>query len=415
MIQHSATSKSVISKKAKFNVTSNKRSQPRYTKELSKGTWLCLSFILVLLVGFGSVMGIGPMFSTMMKTAHDLLLNTAFYIMGVAVLAGAISSVFSEFGVTALLNRLISPIMKPLFGLPGASALGLIATFFSDNPAIVPIAQDPAYAKYFKKYQWATMVNFGTTFGMGIIMLGGILGIQGGKFSLSLLIGFICAIIGGLVSTRLLLLIAKKMYGETAIVEDKYLSSKSYDVPAGKRVIRDGNAFQRGLNATFDGGKAGVNLGLSVIPGILIFCTFVMMLTNGPTMVNHHAVYLGHAYEGVGLLPWIGEKISFILHPLFGFNNNDVIGLPLTSLGAVGASLAGAISMANNGLMSAHDMTVYVAMGYCWSGFLATHPSMTDSLKLRDITTKAMATQFLGGIIAGILANYVWIILQSIS
>lgn len=396
-------------------ISTKKHLQTRlYRKEISKGTWWCILFVLLILVVFGSIMGVGPMFSTIMKTAHDLLINTAFYIMGVAVLAGAVSSVFSEFGVTALLNRLISPIMKPLFGLPGASALGLIATFFSDNPAIVPIAQDPAYARYFKKYQWVSMINFGTTFGMGIIIIGGILGIQGGKFSLSLLIGLLCAVVGGLFSTRLLMTMTKKMYGSKIEVNSEYLSSDNVNIPVGKRIIREGNAFQRGLNATFDGGKTGVQLGLSVIPGILIFCTFVMMLTNGPSNVNGHSVYLGKAYEGIGLLPLLGKKLSFIFQPMFGFNNNNVIGLPLTSLGSVGASLAGATSMAGKGLISMHDMAVYVAMGYCWSGFLATHPSIADSMRIREITTKAMMTQFLGGLIAGILANYIWFFLANL-
>ncbi|BDR55981.1 CD0519/CD1768 family membrane protein [Xylocopilactobacillus apis] len=382
--------------------------------DVTKGTWFCIIFVLIIFFGFGSVMGIGPMFSTIMKTAHELLLNVVFYIMGVAVLAGAVSAVFSEFGVTALLNRVISPIMKPIFGLPGAAALGLIATFFSDNPAIVPMSKDQAFARYFKKYQWASLVNFGTTFGMGIVIVGGVLGINSGKYSFSLLIGFICAFIGGIFSTRLLMHFTKKMYGPDAPVDPEILSNdgNNSEIPAGKRVIRTGNPFQRGLNATFDGGKAGVELGMALIPGVIVFCTFVMMLTNGPSIVHGHEVYLGKAYEGVGLLPWIGKKLSFILNPLFGFNHNEVIGLPLTSLGAVGASLAGATSLAANGLMTGHDMAVYIAMGYCWCGFFSTTPSITDSMNLRDITTKAMGTQFLGGIIAGVVANYLWLLIQ---
>ena len=124
-------------------VSLTEENNPLLRKEITKGTFICIAFVVLIAVYFGSVMGVGVMFSVIMKTAHDLLLNTCFYIMGVAVLAGAVSSVFSEFGVTALLNKLISPIMKPLFGLPGASALGAVTCFFSDNPAIVLIAKDP--------------------------------------------------------------------------------------------------------------------------------------------------------------------------------------------------------------------------------------------------------------------------------
>lgn len=375
------------------------------TKDVSIGTFLCLLFIFCLTILFGMKMGIGIMFSVIMKTAHDLLINTAFYIMAVAVLAGAVSSVFSEFGVTALLNKLISPIMKPIFGLPGAASLGAVATFFSDNPAVVPIAKDPSFAKYFKKYQWASLINLGTTFGMGIIIVGSILGIEGGKYTSAVLIGIPCAFIGGIIGNRLMLFYMKRYYGAEEIVGEAFLDGEIDSLPDNTRKIRTGSVFQRGLNATFDGGKNGVDLGLSIIPGILIFCTLVMMLTNGPSIVDGKEVYLGNAYEGIGLLPMIGEKLSIIIHPLFGFENNQVIALPLISLGAVGASLAGASSMANAGNLSIHDMTVYLAIGYCWSGFLSTTACMADAMRLREITTKAMVTQFLGGLIAGILAN----------
>lgn len=380
-------------------------------KDVSAGTFVCIGFVIMIAAYFSSVMGLGVMFSVIMKTAHDLLLNTCLYIMGVAVLAGAVSSVFSEFGVTALLNKVLSPLMKPLFGLPGASALGAVTCYFSDNPAIVLIAKDPGYAKYFKKYQWATMINFGTTFGMGIIITGGILGIQSGKYATSVVVGIVCAIIGGIVSTRLLMLKTKKLYGAEALVTDDYLDAKTEATPPGFRKIREGSLFQRGLNATFDGGKTGVELGLSIIPGILIFTTLVMMLTNGPSVVDGVSMYQGVAYEGTGLLPFLGEKISFILTPLFGFANPEVLGLPLTSLGACGASIAGAKALADQGMLNGHDMAVYFAIAYCWAGFLSTHASMADSMKTRSIVTFAMLTHFIGGIVAGLVANYAYMLI----
>ena len=60
-------------------------------------------------------MGLANMFKTMMATAHDLILNTVVFIMGVAVLASAFAEILSEFGVVALMNRMLSPIIKPLF------------------------------------------------------------------------------------------------------------------------------------------------------------------------------------------------------------------------------------------------------------------------------------------------------------
>ena len=49
------------------------------------------------------------------------------------------------------------------------------------------------------------------------------------------------------------------------------------------RVIRDGSVFQRALDAMLEGGKSGVELGLAIIPGVLVVCTLVMLLTFGPS------------------------------------------------------------------------------------------------------------------------------------
>ena len=52
-------------------------------------------------------MGAVNMVNTMMNTAYRLLQDTVFYIMAIAVLAGEISGLLTEFGVVALINRLI--------------------------------------------------------------------------------------------------------------------------------------------------------------------------------------------------------------------------------------------------------------------------------------------------------------------
>ena len=51
-------------------------------------------FLSILIFGFcyvANIMGAGIMFKVIMNTAHDLLLNTVFLIMAMAVLAGAFS------------------------------------------------------------------------------------------------------------------------------------------------------------------------------------------------------------------------------------------------------------------------------------------------------------------------------------
>lgn len=131
-----------------------------------------------LFTAFSIPMGMANAFGTMMKTAYDLLVNTVLYIMAIAVLMGAISALLSEFGVIDLLNRILSPLMKPIYGLPGAAALGIVTTYLSDNPAILSLANDRGFRKYFKKYQLYPMTNLGTAFGMGLIVSTFMLGLS---------------------------------------------------------------------------------------------------------------------------------------------------------------------------------------------------------------------------------------------
>ena len=94
--------------------------------------------------------------------------------------------------------------------------------------------------------------------------------------------------------------------------------------------------FQRILDSLLDGGRTGVDVGLAIIPGVLIISTLVMMLTFGPSSTG---AYTGAAYEGVELLPWLASKCNFIFEWLFGFNDPHLIAFPITAIGAVGAAL----------------------------------------------------------------------------
>lgn len=96
-------------------------------------------------------------------------------------------------------------------------------------------------------------------------------------------------------------------------------------------------------------------MGLGIIPGVLVICTIVMMLTNGPSA---DGTYTGAAYEGVKLLPWIAEKLNFILKPLFGFSSSAGIAVPVTALGSAGAALGLIPNLLKEGLASTGDLAV---------------------------------------------------------
>ena len=131
----------------------------------------CLLVIGLLFYYLGHEMGAANMLNTVMHTAHDLLLNTVFYLMGICVITGALGRIFVEFGVVKLLENILRPLMKPLFNLPGVASLGAVMTFLSDNPAIISLANDKRFAQYFRKYQYISLTNFGTAFGMGLLVM----------------------------------------------------------------------------------------------------------------------------------------------------------------------------------------------------------------------------------------------------
>ena len=120
-------------------------------------------------------------------------------------------------------------------------------------------------------------------------------------------------------------------------------------------------------------------------------------------------VYTGAAYEGVALLPQIGEKLMFVLNPLFGFTDSQAIAFPITSLGAVGAAMSLVPRFIQEQVITPNDIAVFTAMGMCWSGYLSTHVGMMDALGVRRLSSKAILSHTVGGICAGIAAHFIYL------
>ena len=363
---------------------------------------ICLTIVLILFSGIGWQMGAANMLNTIMKTAHDLLLNTVFYLMGICVITGAIGRLFVEFGVVSMLELLLRPLMRPLFHMPGVASLGAVMTFLSDNPAIISLSQDKRFAGYFKKYQYISLTNFGTAFGMGLFVI--IYMIGQGYFAAPL-IGLFGAFCGCIVSTRMMQHLLVKAHPEFATenaVERSDIEEQQEAVPAEEKTL-----FIRILNSLLDGGRTGVDVGIAIIPGVLIISTLVMILTFGP---GPDGVYNGQAYEGVELLPWLGAKIDFLFRWLFGFGDPHQIAFPITALGAVGAALSLVPGFAEQGWIDGNAIAVFTAIGMCWSGFLSTHTAMLDSLGYREQTSKAILSHTVGGLCAAIIAHWMYVL-----
>ncbi|MBR5043074.1 MAG: hypothetical protein IKX67_07520 [Bacteroidales bacterium] len=362
---------------------------------------------LILLVSLCAVFGVlgwrmggGNLINTLTYTAHNLLLNTVFYLMGITVLTGALSKLLAEFGVVSLLEKVLRPLMKPIYNLPGVAALGGVMTFLSDNPAIISLSKDKTFSSYFKKYQLVSLTNFGTAFGMGFVVIVTMIsyGHLGGA-----LVGFVGAVFGSVISTRLMQRSCRKAFPE---MEEPVLGSLNEAEPEeAQEVQKRDSVFMRFLNAILDGGKNGVELGLAIIPGVLIITTAVILITFGPGPDG----YTGAANQGVPILPWLAEKIHWVFEWLFGFEDMRLIAFPMTALGSVGASLGLLGTYNETGILNGNAIAVFTAIGMCWSGFLSTHTAMLDSLGYRKAISKALGAHTVAGLCAGIIAHFLYL------
>ena len=367
----------------------------------------CLIVIIALFGYLSSVMGFTNMLNTIMRTAHDLLLNTVFYLMAMCVLTGALSRIFSVFGVVDLLQKMLKPVLRPMFNLPGVSSAGALMTFLSDKPAIISVAKNPKFARYFKRYQHISLVNFAGSYAMGLLV---IIFMMGHGFYTEPLYGLVGAIIGSIIATRLMQrLILKEcpQYKDEDVVEKDGSEKKTpYEThPDDPRQT----LFVRVLDALLDGGKSGVEVGLAIIPGVLIISTLVMTWTFGADPET--GTYTGEAYQGTELLTFLASKAGFVFQWLFGFNASELVAFPITALGTVGAALGLIPEMMSKGIIDSNAIAVFTAMGMCWSGFLSADAATLDSLGYRHFISRSFTCTFIGGIAAGIFTHWLYVLI----
>lgn len=372
--------------------------QRKYTKNISKENFIFVILFFGFFIPLGKTMGLYNMLSTIMNQAFDLLINTCFYLTAICVLTGALSALFAEFGFISLINIMLAKIMKPIYNLPGAASLGILNCYLSDNPSILTLAGEDNFKMLFKKYQLPSLTNLGTAFGMGLIVTGSIGSLKIPGAGKAAMIGNLGAFIGSIVSVRIMQSFCKKYYGTSEMVTVESLN----DIPANSRIIRDGSVGLRFIQALLEGGKSGLDMGLSIIPGVISICTMIMLLTN---TAPADGIYTGAINEGVPVLPWIGNKLSFILNPLFGFTFSESIAVPITALGSAGAALGVVKGLVANNLATANDLAVFTSICMCYSGYLSTHVAMMDAIGAKELTGKAILSHTIGGLVAGVAAH----------
>lgn len=367
-------------------------------------------FLLVtcLFFGFlGSRMGLANLLQTLTATAYKLLMETVFYTMAITVLAGAAGRLVGEFGLMGLLNVVFSRLMGPLYGLPGISFLGAAATFLSDNMSIIPFTRDPDFMRPFKPHQVPLLCNLGTSYGMGLFVVTILASLGYWKHAM---IGLVAALAGSVVSVRLMAwLAARRVRGDWSPERsgvhpaEATESGRAHDSRGASETVEQGFS-ERFLSALLEGGKYGVEIGLNMVPGVLIICTAVLLLTN-PMPPDG---YTGAANEGVALVPALGNFCRPVLEPLFGFSSQGAVALPMTALGSVGAAMSLAQSYIKTKALTGNEIAVFAAFGALWSGFLSTHVAILDGLGYRRLIRAAIWSHLLAGLAAGIIANWLF-------
>ncbi len=148
----------------------------------------------------------------------------------------------------------------------------------------------------------------------------------------------------------------------------------------------------------------GVDMGIAIIPGVLVVCTMVMLLTNG---VGPEGVYRRHLSRRS--FPNLGGR-EVVLHPftpLFGFSDPAAISVPITALGAAGAAVGIANNLAETGAANGNDLAVFTATCMCWSGYLSTHIAMMDTLGTKEATGPAILSHTIAGLLAGCATHFI--------
>ena len=384
-------------------------------KDFNLGTFIFLGIFVGSIAYVGSIMGVGPMFKTILNTAYSVLIETVLYICAICVVMGAVSALFNEFGVVGLTQWLINPIMRPIYNMPGVASLGIITTFLSDNPAILALAQDKKTRSYFKKYQTPALCNLGTSFGMGMIVVTFMLGL-GTEFVPAIGAGLFGCVIGSIITTRLMQFFTKRHYIKHGQWEDMQ-EMEEYDIivdesHAENQSKEKKSLFSRIMESILEGGKLGWEICMQITPGVVCICTIIMLFTFGPGLAaDGSLMYTGAAYEGIELLPKFGNLISPLTKVLFGFKDGSNIVVPITSLGAVGAAIGMIPKMVQNGLAGPNEIAVFTAMGMAWSGYLSTHISMMDSLGRRELIPAALTSHTIAGLAAGVVAHYFFLLI----
>lgn len=367
----------------------------------------------ILLGILGGRMGWSNMLSTMTSTGYSLMVNVVLSLLAVVVISGAWAALMQEFGIIYALEKTLGRVVGWIYGLPGKSLFGALLSFLSDTPVVAGLATDPKFVAPFRRYQVAGFIHMATSFGMGLVLMVFMMGIDypeeyGVQLTTCATIGILASFAASAVTTRLqnwwLLKSDPSLANPMLQNMPEPTLEEVHERSASHIQKYKQSFFSRVLDSIIDGGKSGFSLGLAIAPSIMVVSTLVFMVTYGPGPDG----YDGGAGQGVPLLPWVAGKADFIFKWLFGFEHAELLSFPITALASVGASIGQLPQYISAGLLDPNAACVLSAMGIAWSGFLTVYSSIMDSAGLRAQTGMCMAIHFLSGLLSGIAAHWLF-------
>ncbi len=148
-----------------------------------------------------------------------------------------------------------------------------------------------------------------------------------------------------------------------------------------------------------------MDVGLAIIPGVITICTLVMMLTNGASAAELTPVPLmkeSLSFHGLerSLNSSYHRFLDSQMHPESPFRSrHSVLPVPQSDWYRTWQKPEPS---------SPIDVAVFTAMCMCWSGYLSIHVAMMSSLKVNKLTGKAILSHTIGGLCAGVVANWIF-------
>lgn len=264
--------------------------------------WFIVRFSSILIV-MVAVWGSPEMFGLLLKDARLIVLHLAPKLIVLTFIMALTVPMLLDFGLVQFVAVYASPVMRPLFKLPGRSAVDFMASWLGSSSTAVIITAKMHHRGYYNDREAAVMV---TSFSLtGIYNIYAITTLLNFGYAFPQVIFSVCLIM------FVLALIFPRIWPLTSILETYHGGTDNYDVPS--KEIRHGHtlfnwALLRGINKAHH-----MNVGLYFHETLSI--AIPLLFGTIPLMITFGTIFLAIA-EMTPILDIIAYPISRLLEVL---------------------------------------------------------------------------------------------------